>query len=613
MSFRSTVCRGSVFVGLVATLALVGCGAEPGTGGPLSGVSLSGYVHGGQQAISGAKMYLYAAGTTGYGTGATSLLSGGFVTTDANGRFAITNAYTCPSATTQVYMLGVGGNTGSGVNNAAVLMSPLGDCGALSASTFINLSEVSTVGAAFALAQFMTPGTLAVGTSSTNLTGLRNAFATALNLVDTSSGGVRPVTPAGNGIVPVSTINTLANIMASCVNTTGGAGPCTTLFSAATPPGGTAPSDVLSALINIARNPGRNIAALYGLQPAAAPFQPSLSSAPNDFTLSVQYSGGGLNAGQFPAVDAAGNIWVPNAVDPGTLSEFSPTGAALTTSAGITGGGLSDPQAVAIDLNGNVWSANLGNGTISEHTAGGTPLSGTGFTTTGMRNTNSVAIDASGNVYASNGSSANSTVAKFNSAGVSQGLFTGGGLDVPYFVAIDGSGNLWVPNGNIRSQADSVSKFSSSGTPASTVGYVGGGLNLPVEVAIDATGNVWAANFGASTVSKLSSTGVALSGSGYATPSATSSIAVDGNNTIWAGDVNGSVSQFSNSGTAISPSTGYTANGATAVVGMAIDASGNVWTTDYYVNSLFEYVGAAGPTVVPQALAVKNGSFGVRP
>ena len=611
MTFHSIIVRAGAVVGLGGSLALVGCGAIPGTSGPVPGAAVTGYVHGGQQAITSARIYLYAAGTTGYGMGAISLLNGGFTTSDGRGAFDITNAYTCPTSTTQVYIVSVGGNTGSGVNNAATLMAPLGNCGALSASTFVNLSEVSSVGAVYALAQFMTSGTLGVGTSSTNLTGLQNAFTTVGNLVDPRTGTARATTPAGNGIVPQSTINTLANIMAACVNTISGSGPCATLFTAATPAGGTVPADTLSAMLNIAQNPGLNVSALYTLQPAVAAFQPSLAAVPNDFTLGVQYSGGGLRAGQLPAVDGAGNIWVPNGIDPGTLSEFSPTGAALTTSAGITGGGLSYPEAVAIDLNGNVWAANEGNGSVSEHTAGGSALSGSnGFTTAGMVYPYSVAIDGSGNVFTANG---NNTVAKFNAAGTAQALFTGGGLDIPYFVAIDGSGNVWVPNGDRRLQANSISKFSNNGTAASAIGYLGGGLTSPVGVAIDATGNVWAANFDASTVSKVSSTGVALSGSGFAAPGPTTSIAVDGNNTVWTSNLNGSVSRFSNLGAMIGPATGYLANGATAGVGIAIDASGNVWMTDYYVNSLFEYVGAAGPTVVPQVLAVKNNSFGVRP
>jgi len=51
----------------------------------------------------------------------------------------------------------------------------------------------------------------------------------------------------------------------------------------------------------------------------------------------------------------------------------------------------------------------------------------------------------------------------------------------------------------------------------------------------------------------------------------------------------------------------------TPVLGIALDASGNVWTTDNYVNSIFEYVGAATPTTVPLQQAVKNNALGKRP
>ena len=87
-----------------------------------------------------------------------------------------------------------------------------------------------------------------------------------------------------------------------------------------------------------------------------------------------------------------------------------------------------------------------------------------------------------------------------------------------------------------------------------------------------------------------------LSGTGYATPNETSALAVDGGNTVWTTNLDGSVSRFANSGAAISPSTGYVSTGATSGVGIAIDASGNVWTTDYYLNTVFQYIGAAGPS-----------------
>jgi hypothetical protein len=610
MRFHFNLDRAALLFCAAVTLTIAGCGDMPGTSGPVAGVSMNGFVHGGQQPITGAKIYLYAAGTTGYGSGAISLLAGGNVVSDSSGNFGITGQYTCPTAATQIYLIATGGNTGSGVNSKAVLMSALGNCGNLSNSTFVNVSEVSSIAAVYALAQFMTPGTVMVGTSSTNVTGLQNAFATVNNLVDGATGVALSTTPSGNGIVSQSTVNTLSNIMAACINTTGGVGACPVLFTAATPAGGVAPSDTLSAMLNIALHPARNVTALYNLPPAKATFQPALTAIPNDFTLSIQYSGGGLNAGQLLAVDGIGNVWVPNASDPGTISEFSPVGTALSGANGFAGGGLSYPESIAVDGTGYIWSANEGNATVSKHTPGGVALSGSGYQVPGMLYPYAIAIDGTGNVFTANG---NNSVSKLSSAGNSLGLFVGGGMDVPYSLAIDASSNIWVANGDSQSQANSVSEFSNTGTALTTTPYTGGGLSAPVGIAIDAGGNVWAANFNKPSISKLNSAGVALSGTGYVTPNETSALAIDGSNTVWTANVDGSVSRFANTGAAISPATGYISAGATAAVGIAIDASGNVWTTDYYVNSLFEYIGAASPAVVPLALAVQNHSFGARP
>jgi hypothetical protein len=68
-------------------------------------------VHGGQQPVSGATLQLYAVGTTGDGSAATPLLTQA-VTSDANGNFDITGGYTCPSASTLVYITATGGIRG---------------------------------------------------------------------------------------------------------------------------------------------------------------------------------------------------------------------------------------------------------------------------------------------------------------------------------------------------------------------------------------------------------------------------------------------------------------------------------------------------------------------
>ena len=110
---------------LTATLSLplllTGC-ALTNTATPTTsaGALLKGNVHGGQQPVTGAHVYLFAANTTGYGQPSVSLLNantdgtdslGSYVLTDTNGGFSITGDYNC-TASSQVYLLATGGNPG---------------------------------------------------------------------------------------------------------------------------------------------------------------------------------------------------------------------------------------------------------------------------------------------------------------------------------------------------------------------------------------------------------------------------------------------------------------------------------------------------------------------
>jgi len=70
-----------------------------------------------------------------------------------------------------------------------------------------------------------------------------------------------------------------------------------------------------------------------------------------------------------------------------------------------------------------------------------------------------------------------------------------------------------------------------------------------------------------------------------------------------------SISAFSNTGVALSGSAGYQAAGISNPRGIAIDASGNVWITNFTGNSVTEFLGAAAPTVTP----ITPGSHGQRP
>ena len=288
---------------------LSSCGG--GLSKPGFNATLTGMVHGGQQGVSGSTIQLYAAGATGYGSAGTPLLTK-TVTTNGAGSFAITGDYSCPSASTQVYIVATGGNPGLalGTNNTALtMMAALGPCGNLTSSTFIFIDEVTTVASVYALAPFMsTGGGTKLGATSTNAQGLANAFATVNNLVNTAQGTAPgPNLPTG-ATAPTAELNTLADLLSLCVNTSGLAGVCTTLFTAATPGGLSQPTNTIDAMLDIALNPGHNVSTLFTLLTGIVPFEPTLAAAPNDWTVATNYAGGGLNKPQSIAVDGSGNV-----------------------------------------------------------------------------------------------------------------------------------------------------------------------------------------------------------------------------------------------------------------------------------------------------------------
>jgi hypothetical protein len=90
-------------------------------------------------------------------------------------------------------------------------------------------------------------------------------------------------------------------------------------------------------------------------------------------------------------------------------------------------------------------------------------------------------------------------------------------------------------------------------------------------------------------------------------------IAVDGANNIWAMGGNAYVSEFTNSGTALTPSTGYT-GGFTAVgARLAIDSSGSVWLPESSANAVVQMIGVATPVMTPLVAAAKAGTPAAKP
>ena len=238
---------------------------------------VKGGIHGGLQPVSGSTIQLFDATQGGQPLILTT------VTSDSNGNFSITGDYTCPASSDQVYLVATGGNPGAGVNDNLVLMTAMGNCGDLTASTFVNVNEVTTVATIYAYAADFNPspstpgGYLVLGDSA--------AYATFLTMVDPASGnGLANGDPAS----PMK-LNSLANTLATCINATSVSGvtqACVDLINMAAPPFGSAmPQDSAVAVYLIAMNPTFGPVGIFNDAASNPPFQPALVAAPVDWTL----------------------------------------------------------------------------------------------------------------------------------------------------------------------------------------------------------------------------------------------------------------------------------------------------------------------------------------
>jgi len=616
----------------------------PGAG-TTPGARIRGTVHGGQQAIVGANVYLFAANTTGYGSASVSLLTSGgdttldsgggatngdyYVTTAGDGSFSITGDYTC-AANSQVYLYTLGGTQGGVLNPSVGLMAVLGNCPVagnfMATVPFLAVNEVSTVAAAYAMAGFAVDAT-DVSSSGTALAqvGIANAFANAANLASMGTGTALTTTPAGNGVVPQAEINTLANVLAACINSDGSdTGPsnptaCYTLFNGATSdgtPGGALPTDTATAAIYIAHHPGANVASLYSLPVATPPFLPALAAQPNDFTVALTFTGGGLDLPNNVAIDGAGDAWISSS-DPAAngVIELSNVGAVLSGTSGYTGGGPIGLWDVAIDGSGDAWVTSTTGNSVIELSSSGSLVGS--FTSEDMSGPAGIAIDGAGDAWITN--STGNTVSELSNAGAVLSGTTGYiSIDLagPTAIAIDGTGNAWIANAG----GVSVTEFSGAGIPQSgATGYIGGGLYGPGSIAIDGSGDTWVANrygngsLSAGSVTELSNAGNVVSDLTMGGLQYPGTIAIDGAGDAWVADLSNAIIEFSNSGTALSGTGGYLTGSSNPPNGIAIDGSGDVWITIPLSNAVAELVGAGVPVVTPLAVGALNSTLGSQP
>jgi streptogramin lyase len=561
--------------------------------------ALTGVVKAGPAPVAGASVQIFAAGTTGNGSAPVELFSTPFVT-DANGAFSVP-AFTCSLSNSVLYARASGG---ASANDGVALAAVLGTCGDLASGGTFTINEATTVAMAWSMSQFLSSakagGMTQLGASATNGNGIAMAAATAANLVDSATGVVPGSQLPATGTSPIAKINTLANVLNACIISSGAGSPaCTQLYAGA----GSA-ADTLDAAVSIVKHPGTNVASIYTLSKASGAYMPVVASAPPDWTLAVNFTGGGMNGPSAVSIDSTGKVWVANYFS--VASYFTnigkpvfPTGivgnhllnsfggavdvnddfwianeesgdvynnglgsiSVLNNTGGLDGhyytGGINFPLAVAFDTSGVSWVVDYGDSSITLLDATGNPLSGTnGYSAANLLFPVAVATDAKCNAYVANQSG--NTVTRVLADGSAFTDFTVG--EAPSGVAIDVAGNIWSAN----YYGDSVGLISSAGTVLSGTGYTGGGLDHPQGIAIDGGGSVWVANYRAPAITELA-------GATTASP-----------------------------GAFLSPAAGYAPDsGLSEAFGAAIDASGNLWVTSFGSNTLTEFVGLAVPVQTP--------------
>jgi len=532
--FRPSLAALAGSISLLTVGLLSGCGVASSDAAPTPLAAFSGKIHGGQSPIQGAVVDLYVtkATATGYGQSASFI---GSVTSDINGAFNFSSdpitSSNCPAGQ-QVYITASGGYAaGSGLtnNSSSLMMAALGSCANVNASTYVIVNELTTVAAAYALSGFMTTATghpyatasvsapaannAATG-SATAAAGLAHAFINANNIVNFSSGTALTQTPnisvAGttvNGSVPAAELNTLGDIMQSCVNGATGNAACTSLFSMTPSISGVAPTNTLQAFINLARNPYPSATAmssttgLLSLVSATPAFLPDLTAVPADWSIAVSYAsttGSLTSAPYYLALDANDTAYYSTSTGTNIvgLSAYGVATPAYTAGTTSTAGRMVAPDAL-----GNIWVANSGTA-VYEYSAanGGTP---TTYAVAGP--SYGVAVDAANNVWVSSAVVSSTNVqelAKSLSYAVNYTAVTPGGFE-PYGLTIDVNQNVWIapyfnggtlaavlPNLSVgTANAPSYASSGTVGTPVSAT--LNGSFPKPIGIVMDASGNAW--------------------------------------------------------------------------------------------------------------------------
>ena len=293
--------------------------------------------------------------------------------------------------------------------------------------------------------------------------------------------------------------------------------------------------------------------------------------AVTDASVAVSAGATATASVSYAARPGSGDLWVvANGTATATLAAYSAaqlaasTGAAPATAV-ATGAATAVLFGAAFDASGNLWVTDEGDNAVvefasSQLAASGSPTPAVTLGTNGssLNKPTGLAFDASGNLWVAN--YGNNTVVEFAASQLAASgnptpratlSATAGSLSLPAGLAFDAAGNLWVANAGNSIVEYPAGLLGATGSPAPTVTLAGGILSNPAGLAFDADGNLWVANEGTDQVLGFTPTDLARSGTG---------------------DPTGVALRSDDAGSLNVP------------VGLAFDASGDLWVSNFGMN-----------------------------
>ncbi|MGA2370778.1 MAG: hypothetical protein ACLP3R_06885 [Candidatus Korobacteraceae bacterium] len=406
-----------------------------------------------------------------------------------------------------LYLVANGGvakaSKSGGDNPAIALLAVVGS----NPPASVTINELTTVASAFTNARFINGDAI-----SGNPLGLKIAAGNVPNLVDPVTGtwGKVLMDPINSYMTTtMATLDTLGSLITASF-TVANDDWRARFYKAATPTGGATPKNTLEAIAGIAREPWANPKELYAIfdetypLPApdgrrSAPFTPYLVYVPDDFALSLCFSGGGNYANGRFMFDAEGNLWsgmnwMPgsqsgvNKSTGGGVAKYSPNGVALSPPIfGFRGMGIDGVGWGTAVTKDRVWISSF-NGKILVMDFDGKPVASESDFPFKEKflGLMGIGVAPNGDVWIADGS--NNQLLYFPGGRIKDGkIVKPAGLKSPFDIVIDSQNRVWVAN----SSGDTVVRFP-VGDPGKAESFRAGiGVRA---LALDSKENVWVAS-----------------------------------------------------------------------------------------------------------------------